>query len=265
MSKDVDDKDMSELEKEFELEMEEEPEGKEFEEPDEKEIEEEFEKLTELEEEPSAEFEDIEGEANDYAERFYELSTRKYESEFEVDDEINKLLYEMERDFFFKKLWRKLKPVGKFLLKKGLKLAAGLPAFKAVKGITQLARGDLKGALGTLAKAGLSGAVSMIPGGAAILPGLQALGFEATEDQDVNRQAWRNYVSVAKEAYDYLGRNLSENADDPIVANRLANEAFQSALKSVSSQIIPARAGVKKIKTIPVRKGDRIIIRIKGV
>ena len=60
-------------------------------------------------------------EAGDYAERFYELSEREYESELEVDEEVNGLLNEMERDFFFGGLKKRLKKAGKGLLKKGLK------------------------------------------------------------------------------------------------------------------------------------------------
>lgn len=79
MPEDGNDIDMSELEREVELEMEEEL-------VEEEELEKEFEVLTELEgEEPEEEFEEVEEGTKDYAERFYELSTREFESEAEVD------------------------------------------------------------------------------------------------------------------------------------------------------------------------------------
>ncbi|HLB69767.1 MAG TPA: hypothetical protein VJJ51_01855 [Candidatus Methanoperedens sp.] len=247
-----DERDMSELEKEFELEMEEEP-------VDEKELEKEFEDLTELEEEPEEEFEEVEEKFPGYAERFFELSSREFESESEVDDAVNGLLNEMERDFFFKGLWKKVKKAGKKLIKKGLKMAKGLPAFQAIKGITSLARGDLKGLLGSLAKAGLG---AVVPGGGAILPALKALGFETSEDEDANRDAWRNYVEVSREAYEYLASNLEENADDPLIASRLANEAFQTALKGASAAAPSAASPKRPYRVIHVRKGDRVLIKV---
>jgi len=261
MPKNVNEKDMSELEKDFELEMEEEPVEKE--EPiEERELEEEFERVAELKEErPEEEFEEIEEreEPADYAERFYELSLREFESEAEVDDAVNKLLNEMEREYFFKGLWKKLKKGGKWLLKKGIKLAKGLPVFQAVKGITQLARGNLKGLLGSLAKAGLGAAVSAIPGGAAILPALKAIGFEVAEEPEQNQEAWRNYDLLCREAFDHLASNINEKADDPIEASRLATEAFQSALKKVSTQK-PYIVEKGKRYRVQVRKGDVVII-----
>lgn len=259
MLKDINERDMSELEKEFELEMDEEPMGKKFEESpvEERELEEEFEAISELKEEEIGE-QEFEEKPADYAERFYELSLREFESESEVDDAINKLLTEMERDFFFRGLWRKAKKGGKELLRRGRRLAKGLPAFQAVKGITQLARGNLKGLLGSLARAGLGAAVSAIPGGAAILPALRAIGLEITEEPERNREAWDSYVSLCREAFDYLANNLNEKADNPVEASRLATEAFQSALRKVSTR--RSIGAMRRRSRIRVRKGDVVVI-----
>lgn len=250
--------DMSELEREVELEMEE-PEEKEREEPvEEKELEEEFGKLAEFErEEPEEEFEEVEEKFPGYAERFYELSQREFESEAEVDSAVNTLLNEMERDFFFKGLWKKVKKAGKGLLKKGLKLAEGLPAFQAIKGITSLARGDLKGLLGSLAKTGLG---TVIPGGGVAM---KALGFEASEDPEANREAWENYVDFSRRAFENLARNLEVNADDPLVASRIANEAFRTALREVQAKAPSTVSQKKRRRVILVRPGEHVVI--KGV
>ena len=246
MPKQTNDSDMSDVEREFELEMEEEP-------TEDRELEREFE---EIEEES----------ADDYAERFHELSQRQFEAESEVDDAVNGLLNEMERDFFFKGLRKKLKKAGKGLLKKGLKLAKGLPAFQAVKGITQLARGDLKGLLGSLAKAGLGAAISAVPGGAAILPALKALGFEAAEDDpEANKEAWRNFVGVSREAFDSLAQNLHEQADDPLEASRLATRAFQEALEKGRARVGGLRTVDKATRIVRVRKGETVKVIIEGI
>jgi len=250
-------KEWSELENDFELS---------FEEPaDEGEIEDQLSELIEQEpdsseaEEPA---EELEEPGADFAERFYELSLRKFEAETELDDAVNSLINEMEREYFFKglkKLWGKVKKGGKWLLKKGMKLAKGLPVFQVVKGVTQLARGNLKGLLSSLAKSGLA---SVIPGGSILTPALKALGFGESEYPEENQEAWNNFVALSKEAFENLALNLNENADEPVEASRLATEAFQSALKTFPS---PVRGGRprKKVRTILVMPGETVIL--KGV
>jgi len=179
---------------------------------------------------------DNDNRVEDFTNRFYELSSRTYESEFEMDDAIDSLVNEMEREFFFKKLGKKLKKAGKGLLKKGLKLVSKTvgnvlsktPIGNVVKGVTQVVRGDIKGALGSLAKAGLQTA---IPGvGTAAVAAADALGFEV-EDPERNRQAWKRYVLVSRETYDYLARNLQEDSDEPEKAMVLAAKAIHHGMR----------------------------------
>ena len=141
--------DLSQLEREFELEMDDDAAG---------ELELEFESDEgELDEDRPAFEAEADDAADGFAERFYELSQGSYESEFELDQEVNRLVADMEQEFFFKGLGKRLRSAGKGLLKKALKHAAGkFPALNALKGVTQLARGNLKGMLGSLAKAGLA-------------------------------------------------------------------------------------------------------------
>jgi hypothetical protein len=248
MVRSLNDTDMSEMEREFELEMgddyetTEDSEAVEDQELDE-ELGEESESLSEFDEE----LESVEEESGGFADRLNELSQREYESESEVDQELNAVLNEMEQDFFFGGLKKKLKSAGKGLLQKGLKFAAGqIPALQAFKGLTQLSRGNLKGFLGSLAKTAIT---SAIPGAAVALPALKALGFNPLGDSEANRNAWSNYVEVSREAYDHLAANLHENADNPLEASRLATNAFQTALKRVQSRVPSARpAGTMAIR-----------------
>ena len=203
MSKGTNDEDTSDIEREFEEEVTE----KEW--PEEKEL-------------------------DPFAENFYKLSGRKLENETEMDNAINGIINEIERDYFFKGLFKKTKKAGQSLLQKGLKTFKGVSAFQAAKGITQLARGSLKGTLATLAKAGLKGAQGPTGAGAATLPVLNSLGFETGEEG--NRGAWQNFTNVCKESFDYLARNLSEKADDPLEASKIASEAFGAAFKKVKSE-----------------------------
>lgn len=241
----------SDLEQEFELEMESDQDAGEAELSDE-----EFESAG-----SDDELDDRTDESSDYAERLYELSTRQYESESEAEAAVNDVLNEIEQDFFFNKIrkgWSKFKKgtLGK-LVNKGLKFAAGqIPALQALKGITGLARGDLKGMLGGLVKAGIT---SAIPGGGVALNALNSLGFKETEVPEENREAWDNVVGVAREAYDHLVNNMTERADDPIEATRLATDAFRAGLRRRGTS---ARGGgrPRARRRIRIRRGEVIVI-----
>jgi hypothetical protein len=259
------DTDMSELEREFELEME----GDESESKPEEELESDWEAESvsdeEADEESDEEFESEPTEAGGYADRFYELSQREFESESELDDEVRGIVNEMERDFFWGKWKKRLKSIGGRLLKKGLgQLAGRLPVFKGLQALTQAARAAMKGDLGGLAKSAFTTVLSAHPAGAVALPALKALGFEATGDSERNREAWDNYVEVAREAFDHLGRNLDERTADPLEASRLASNAFQTAVRKVQARVrsngTQVRDHRKRSMTIQVRRGERIII-----
>jgi hypothetical protein len=260
---------MSELEREFELEMDEGRElGEDKEYKEDQEIEEEFEFLqeeSEIEEEfeePMEEYEGAEDRSSYYAERFYEISEREFESESELEMQINDVLNEMEREYFWGKLKKLGKKAFKGLVKKGMGYVKGMPAFQAIKGVTQLARGDLKGMLGTMAKAALPAALSAIPGGAAALPALNALGFEAEQEEDASRAAWRNFAEVSREAFEYLAGNLNPGITDPMEANRLASKALQTGLRKARTGY--PTAGAKRVLRVTVRPGEKVKIIVRG-
>ena len=64
---------------------------------------------------------------------------------------------------------------------------------------------------------------------------LNALGFETSEDQGMERETWDTFAEVAREAYETLADTLTPNADHPREASRLANAALQSALANQTS------------------------------
>jgi hypothetical protein len=197
------------------------------------------------------------------AERFHDLAQREFEAEFEVDRELGGVLDDMEREYFFGRLARGIRRVGKSklvrgLVRKGLRFAKR--RFPALKAITQLARGNLKGLLLPLAKTALGAAV---PGGPAALAVLKGLGFEAAEDDPRNRVGWQNYTRMAREAYEALADNVTMRVDEPGEAGRLAASAFQGALRR-------AQARAARLDSGPVRgrgagaAGDRVIrIRLR--
>ena len=252
-----DDIEMSELEREFELEMDEgEGEAGDKEYSEDSEVEEEIpseDSEFELEFEKPEEESESHLDDSSYSERFYEISQQEFESEFEYEVEIRRVIDDMEKEYF----WNLKK-----LRRKAFKFAKNLPTFKALKGITQLARGDLKGMLGSLAKAGLPMALSAIPGGAAALPALKALGFEASQDEDASRKSWNNFVDLSRESFEFLASNIDQRAADPIVASRLASNALQAGMKRVQVKRPNLRGRTFRVG---VRKGERIRIIIEGI
>lgn len=262
MLRDSGESDLSELEQEFELEMED------LELDEEAETDEEFEDSGDYEEDLQGELEAADEEGADYADRFYELSQMEYESEADADQEMEGLLEEMEQEYFFGEKFLKNKAKG--LIKKGIKFAAGkIPALQALKNMTHLSRLNLRNLLKTFGKPLLQKALAATPQGAAALTALKVLGYEATEDSEVDREVWDNYVGVCKEAYEHLAQNLNENADNPLVASELATKAFKTAVRrrqnGLATRRMPGRAGAvstgRRKRVVYLDPGEYVVVR----
>lgn len=277
--------DMSELEAEFEMELDDSEGSQDFEggdfefEADDQELEFDGEAESgDFEFEADGEFEGFGG---SFAEQLSELSSREFESESELDGSLSRVLGEIEQEFFFgglaKRIARsKLGRMGisrlKRLLKNKFPQIPGLGALGGLGALTKLARGDLRGALGSLAKAAMPMVAAAIPGGAIALPALQSLGLGETSDPDRSHEAWDNFVEGAREAYDHLAANLHEQIDQPLEASRAATAAYQAGLKSMAAggaalgaAARPGRARAggaprRRIRTIRLRRGQRIRI-----
>lgn len=260
--------DMSELEQEFELEMDDLETDDNFETGDDYEIDDlEFESGDdseyETEYESANEYEMFEAGDTDYAERFFELSQREFESESEIDEAVNEILDDMQREYFsFGGFLKKAARKGFSLAKKA---ALNLPQVKALKAILGPAASMLKGNWKTLLKT----ALAAHPAGAAALPALKAIGFESREDMSENREAWDDYVEAARESFEYLVSNAKPNANQPMVANRLAANAFNAGLRRYGNnrgRMSPSGRQVrdhrsKKIRRIAIAPGETIVIR----
>ena len=211
-----------ELEGEQDLETQVELEG-------EQDLETQFEQVREEYEEPLGE---IQTPTDNLAQKFFELSESNI-SDNEADSAINGLLNEVERQFFFGKLLKK--GLGKKLFNIGKGFVKGLPVFQGLKSISQLARGDLKGMLGSLAKTGLA---SVIPGGSAALPILNTLGLsEISEDSENNLDRWKDFVRLSEISYEHLAQNLDLNSiKSPIAASKLASKSFQTAAATIQNR-----------------------------
>jgi hypothetical protein len=196
---------------------------------------------------------DDEGIEKRFARRLFEL-TQAHEDGRDIDHDLDKVLDDMEREYFFGGLGQKLKKAGARLVKKGMRAAKSAGAGAAVQALTSLARGNTKGLLKNLANVGINAALSSVPGGALAAPLVtQGLGFETNED------GWRTFANVARGSYDHLARSLTEDADQPGEAARLAAAALEAGLMSAGLKAGRSRADDRE-RRIVVRPGQRLII-----
>jgi hypothetical protein len=204
----------------------------------------------------------IEPDVKGFGERLHELSLREFESPQELDREIGDILHEMEQEFFFGKIGKLVKSAGKSLIKKGIAYAKKrVPLVGVIDGVTALARGNLTGALKGFAKTAM-GALSAHPAFAAVMPALNALGFAPGGSPGTNKAAWGKFAQLGKDAYGQLAAGLTENADQPAEAARVAGRAYELALRGVKANGQARTSGNgKRTRVIHLRPGERLVIK----
>jgi len=226
-------------------------------------------------------FEVGDGRDQEFVDRFLEIASRQFESEFEVDQALNEVLEDVAQEYLFGSIWKNAKRFGRnlaknkvlgALVKKGLSVASGqLPALKAAM---QLAKGNLKGALLNLGKQAIGAA---IPGGSVALGALSALGGGGSREAPDEHETWQNYTQIAREAFEHLGDTVNEMADQPIEASRLAANAFQHAVGRAQARAArngggggrpggPGRTsgGPQRVSRHRLRRGEKLIISGAG-
>lgn len=217
--------DMSDIEKEFDIEMDKTDERFFEDDPDQL-----FETLME-DDEPEGRYE-----AGNYANRLYELSLKGFESEYEVDGQLSKILGEMEREFFFKSLKKKFK--------------------KTFKSATKMLKNPLVRSLIT------TGLNVVAPGSGTVAnTAAKAMGFELNGEPEENREAWNNFVYFAQEAYDHLAENLDKNAAQTLEDNRQINKAIKYGLSQVMSLATPLGTDDGNTKVVYLKEGERLLIK----
>ena len=253
---------LSEFEQEFELDDEMTENSDEFENFESAEDEAEFETndegdyLSEWEGEYEAENEFENTPEGGYEARLFEIFSNNYENEFEFENDFNEVMYEIERDFFWKKIkkWgKKLAPLAKSALSV---IPGGGNLMSAIKQITKDPRGLLK----TLAmKFGPAALNSIIPGSGAVLGAV--MGNNEMDDTSAARQAARDTVALARDAYsnfaDEIGRtDLRKSLPQATTQmNDLARKAFKRAHQTVRN------GSRRKQFTIVNRKTENVTIQ----
>lgn len=286
---------MSELERELELEMDDELELDEEADGADGEFEKESDEEESLQADSEAEgdlyaneltvsrerpFEADEGRDQEFIERFMEIASREFEADYELDQAMNEVLDDVAQEYLFGRILKGARRLGRrvvknkalgSLVRKGLSVASGqLPALKAAM---QLAKGNLQGALLNLGKQAIGTA---IPGGSVALGALSALGGGGDSGASPNeREVWQNYTQIAREAFEHLADNVNEVADQPLVASRLAANAFQHAVGHAQARLgvagrtgqassIRTPGGARGVSRYRLRPGEKLIISGAG-
>ncbi|GAB3558326.1 hypothetical protein [Spirosoma fluminis] len=202
-----------------------------------------------------------------YEARLYEIFTNNYENEFEFENDFNEVMHEVERDFF----WSKLKKWGKKLAPLAKTALGAIPGggnlMTAIKQVTKDPRGLLK----TLAmKFGPQALNAIVPGAGVALGAV--LGNQEMETDEAARQAARDTVALAKEAYTNFADEISRTSFSRSMPqaraqmNQAAKNAFRKAqrtvrlgsatarYKRVDRKVKDANNGLYKIVTITYKR-----------
>jgi len=195
---------------------------------------------------------------NEFESRLYEALNGDHEDAFEMEQNVDRVLYEMEMDYFWKplkSLWNKHKGKIFNLAKKYI------PGSGILNTVQKLAGGDIRG---FLKNAIIQGAGAFVPGGSIIANALT--NQETPAGGNVNRQQVRQMVDMAKTAYQNQLRgvtNLNPRGDLKSQIRQLTRQSLASAVrhhgspfKGMDRQVIRLRPG-----SVVTVHPDRIIIR----
>lgn len=199
------------------------------------------------------------GRSGEFVERLMEIGSRQFETPYEAEAAMSEVLDDIEREYFFGAIKRGLKKLSKnkllrSLAKKGLTMGVN-KFFPGLKGALQLARGNVKGALMNFGKQALG---SVVPGGGAVLDAVQTIGLQpAGGGEAQERETWENYVELSREAYEQLAETLTPTAHQPAEAMRLANNAVQHAVRRARSRTAGSGRGAGH------RRGQGRLVRLR--
>ena len=177
-----------------------------------------------------------------------------HENELEFEQQMNEVLHEMEKDYFWgslKKKWNRFKKSGLFATLK--KLADQSPFGDALKQVTALARGDMKGMIKNLAGQALAAAG---PGG---LVAKKFLNLETDISGSDPRKNAQLVHETARKAYGNLAEEISKlpASGNPGTVRVLAKSAFEKA-RNFNQQ---SRNG--RNVHVSIRSNDILIVRVK--
>ncbi len=197
------------------------------------------------------------GEERSYEQRLYEVLSSGSDNEMEMEHEVDRILHEMEQDYFWGSVGNFLKKKGAGLIKK---YAGKLPFGGALKAISSVARGDIRGGLKNLMNDGMfKQAISFLPGGSLVSKGMDvANGMMNNETAlPISKQKVNQIVAVGKQAYQNLASSISQatNVND---VKDLGKKAVQQAVQMTKTQQSPMR-GKHRVR-VPIKPGSIVTV-----
>jgi len=202
----------------------------------------------------------------EYEDRLYAALSGEHENSFEMEQEVDRVLYEMQKDYFFKGLSNFVKKKSG-IFKKLSGIAKQFIPGGTLASLAKLAGGDLRNLLKSdLLKKGLTMAANAaLPGvGGAVAGAL--LNKETPSGVDAARAQAQQAVNVAKDAYQNMAKLLPNlqpgNVSGQI--NRFSRQALAAARGRHARRFGGGRRAKQVIHIRPgatvVVKRDRIII-----
>lgn len=195
----------------------------------------------------------------EFEDRIYSALNGEHESSFEMEQEIDRVLHEMEVEYFWKAakgFWNKHK-------KKLMPLAKHLIPGGTLASLAKFAGGDIRG----LIKKGLITAANVyMPGVGGAIAG-KLLNSETPTKANQSRAQARQTVKVAKAAYQNMA-GLVPNLRPGNIPNQISNFSKQ-ALAKAKQRHSAYQGRTKKVisikpNSIVVVRPDRVIIYSKG-
>ncbi len=210
---------------------------------------------------------------NDLETRLYEVLNGDHESEYEFEQQLNELMHEAERDFFWKKAFGK---VGAFanklknnpLVRKGLSLAlkatpmgavlSSLPIGDIVKAASQISRKGLRSGLTQLAT---NYAQNNLGGIGNMLAGAE----QGETSNGVSRGQVRDFLNIAEQAYENLADEINkvDRAKSPQQVQQILKNAPRVALSNAIQTAKTKGYGKSRLATrrvIPLPTGAKVLV-----
>lgn len=188
----------------------------------------------------------------EFESKIYNALVTHRDNELEFEMELDAVLHEMERDYFFgaAKKWLKkkgLKSLKKFAMNR-------LPLSGALKAISAIGRGDIRALLKNKL---LQTAAGFIPGAGPLVSKAMSLAGNLSNAADDAKSKIQNVVQIGKDAYQDLANSIPD-AQNEFEVRRNARQAFRTAVKR--NPLAPGKSAGKVKETVSVSPNSRVTV-----
>jgi hypothetical protein len=159
---------------------------------------------------------------HEFENRLFNALASNTDNELQTELELDNVLHEMERDYFFG-------GVGNWLQKKARKYGQyALPGYAALKGVTALGRQNIRNLLKNKL---LQTAASFVPGAGPIISQAMGVASNVMNTADAAKEKIQDIVQVGKDAYTDLASAVPE-AQNEMEVKRASNIAWKTAISN---------------------------------